>query len=97
VLALDRTNWKLGKAEINILMLALVHPKMADCLPLFWSVLGKAGNSALAERAALLQQFLVTFGKQSIDYLCADREIRGRSVRALAAARGRPLRAAHPR
>jgi len=77
VLAIDRTNWKLGKTEINILMLALVHPKWPIAFPLFWSVLGKAGNSALAERAALLQQFLVTFGKQSIDYLCADREFGG--------------------
>jgi hypothetical protein len=77
VLALDRTNWKLGKTEINILMLALVHPKWPIAFPLFWSVLGKAGNSALSERAALLQQFLATFGKESIDYLCADREFGG--------------------
>jgi hypothetical protein len=76
-LALDRTNWKLGKAEINILMLALIHPKWPIAFPLFWSVLGKAGNSALAERVALLRHFLATFGKESIDYLCADREFGG--------------------
>ena len=43
VLALDRTNWKLGKSEINILMLSLVYKGIS--FPLLWQVLGKAGSS----------------------------------------------------
>jgi hypothetical protein len=59
ILALDRTNWKLGKTELNILMLALVYKGVA--FPLFWSVLYKAGNSSTAERVALLERFLEQF------------------------------------
>ncbi len=40
VLSLDRTNWKVGKAQINFLVLALVHKGMAFPWdgPLEWSV-----------------------------------------------------------
>ena len=80
-LALDRTNWKLGKTQLNILLLALVHRGVA--FPLFWTVLekegrGKAGNSNTDERIALLQQFVAAFGTDSIAYLCADREFTGK-------------------
>lgn len=52
-LALDRTNWKLGKSELNILMLCVVYHGIA--FPLFWTALekegrGKAGNSNAKER-----------------------------------------------
>jgi uncharacterized membrane protein len=36
-LTLDRTNWKWGKKNINILMLALVYKGIA--IPLFWLLL----------------------------------------------------------
>ncbi len=77
VLALDRTNWKLGKTELNILLLALVWRGVT--FPLFWSVLekdgkGKAGNSNTAERIALIERFVSTFGTGRIAFLCADRE-----------------------
>ena len=76
-LALDRTNWKLGKAELNILLLALVWRGVA--FPLFWCVLekegrGKAGNSNTAERVALVERFVASFGTDKIAFLCADRE-----------------------
>jgi hypothetical protein len=76
ILALDRTNWKLGKTEVNVLMLALVYQGVA--FPLFWSVLGKAGNSSTAERVALLERFLEQFPAASVAYLCADREFVGK-------------------
>lgn len=76
ILALDRTNWKLGKTEINVLMLALVYKGIA--FPLFWSVLCKAGNSNTAERTALLERFLEQFPAASVAYLCADREFVGK-------------------
>ena len=76
VLALDRTNWKLGKTQLNILMLALVYKGVA--FPLFWSVLEKAGNSSTAQRVALLERFLGQFPAAWVAYLCADREFVGK-------------------
>jgi hypothetical protein len=72
VLALDRTNWKLGKSEINILMLSLVYKGIS--FPLLWQVLGKAGNSNTRERIEILERFVTLFGKEKIAYICADRE-----------------------
>ena len=50
-LTMDRTNWQFGKVDINFLVLGIAYRGIA--LPLFWSVLGKAGNSNTAERVAL--------------------------------------------
>lgn len=77
VLSLDRTNWKLGKTEINFLVLALVHQGVA--FPLLWTVLqkegqGKAGNSNTVERIALMERFIAALGKDSIAFVTADRE-----------------------
>ena len=47
-LALDRTNWKLGKAHINILVLALVTRKFR--IPIMWSHMGHGGNSSTEQR-----------------------------------------------
>ena len=76
-LSLDRTNWKLGKAELNILMLCVVHQGIA--FPLLWKALekegrGKAGNSNADERIALMEQFLRVFEAKQVAFLCADRE-----------------------
>jgi hypothetical protein len=76
VLALDRTNWKLGKAELNLLVLALVHGGVA--FPLFWTALSRAGNSDTEQRIALLERFVREFGSDKIAFLCADREFLGR-------------------
>ncbi len=46
VLSLVRTNWKLGKTEINFLVLALVHQGVA--FPLLWSALEKRGRAKQA-------------------------------------------------
>ena len=42
-LALDRTNWKIGKVEVNILLLSVVYRGIG--FPLVWCVLPHAGNS----------------------------------------------------
>ena len=42
-------------------------------------LLGKAGNSSLDERQALLSRYLHAFGAGSIAYLCGDREFGGRA------------------
>jgi hypothetical protein len=77
-LALDRTNWKLGKTQINILMLCLVHKGIG--FPLLWTVLGKAGNSNSHERIELLERFVALFGQEKIACLCADREFASREL-----------------
>lgn len=76
-LAIDRTNWKFGKAELNILMLCVVYQGVS--FPLLWVTLekegvGKAGNSNAKERIALLERFIALFGRESIAFVCGDRE-----------------------
>jgi hypothetical protein len=74
-LTLDRTNWQFGKADLNLLVLGIAHHGIA--LPIFWTVLDKAGNANTAERMALLQRFLTVFGVEKIAALLADREFVG--------------------
>lgn len=74
-LTLDRTNWTFGRVDINFLVLGIAYRGIA--LPLFWSVLGKAGNSNTAERVALMERFLAVFGVERIAVLLADREFVG--------------------
>jgi hypothetical protein len=74
-LALDRTNWKFGKTDLNFLILGIAHQGMA--LPILWTVLDQPGNSDTEERIALLQRFLAVFGASSIRALLADREFVG--------------------
>lgn len=74
-LALDRTNWKLGRKDINVLVLAIVTRRFR--VPLLWSVLSHPGNSNTHQRIALLQRYLALFEPGSIDLLLADREFIG--------------------
>ena len=74
-LALDRTQWMLGKIPINFLVLSDVHGGIA--FPLFWQFLAKRGNSNTQERIELLGQFLKVVGSDKIDCLVADREFIG--------------------
>ena len=76
LLTLDRTNWRWGKRDINILTLAVVHKGIA--VPLFWSFLSKKGCSNWRERIELLERFLKLFGKKRIAGLVADREFVGK-------------------
>lgn len=46
-------------------------------LPVFWSVLGKAGNANTAERVALMERVLAVFGVERIAVLLADRQFVG--------------------
>jgi len=85
-LSVDRTNWKIGKKNINILVLAVTYKGMA--IPLFWEFLtkskenedtnvGKRGNSNTAERINMMKRFIRVFGKDKIEVLTADREFIG--------------------
>ncbi len=75
VLVLDRTNWKFGKSNINILMLGVCYKNIA--IPIMFKMLDKRGNSDTAERIELIRQFVNWFGKDCIDCLLADREFVG--------------------
>jgi hypothetical protein len=74
-LCLDRTNWKVGCKEVNILMLAIVTRRHR--VPLMWTVLDRAGTSDTDQRIALLRRYLALFGAASIKLLLADREFIG--------------------
>lgn len=74
-LSLDRTNWKFGKTDINILMLSVCYYGVA--IPLMWKMLPKAGNSNQDEREELISRFVKIFGTDSIESILADREFIG--------------------
>lgn len=75
VVTLDRTNWKLGSVEINILILGVAHEGMA--YPLLWTILPHAGNSDTQERLALIDRLLALLSPEQIEALVADREFIG--------------------
>ena len=67
----------MGKKNINILMLAIVHKGIA--IPIFWILLNKRGNSDTTERIALIKRFIRIFGQDKIESLVADREFIGKT------------------
>ena len=72
VLCLDRTNWKVGKKNINILLLSAAYREVS--IPLIWSVFAKKGNSSTQERIELIERFLSIFPHLPISSIVADRE-----------------------
>jgi len=84
ILTMDRTNWKLGKSNVNLLVLAVAYKGMA--IPLLWTFLtkteessvGKRGNSNFEERKVLMEKFIELFGVDRINALTADREFIGK-------------------
>jgi len=75
VLCLDRTNWKLGSKDINVLVLAVVTRRHR--VPLMWTFLDGPGNSSTAQRVDLMQRYLAIFGAASVKRLLGDREFIG--------------------
>lgn len=82
VLTLDRTNWKRGNSDINLLVLAVVVGKTA--IPVLWVELSHPGNSDTPQRnsdtpqrIALIKEFLQLAGNDCIRLLTADREFSG--------------------
>ncbi len=76
VLSMDRTNWKFGEFNINILMLGITYKGIA--FPLIFSLLPKRGNSNWEERKKIMERFIRLFGAECIDCLVADREFIGK-------------------
>lgn len=74
-LTMDRTNWKFGKVNINILAIGISWRGTA--IPLVWKLLDKRGNSSVGERVELLDQLLDCLSPQAVQkirYLLMDRE-----------------------
>ena len=74
-IAIDRTNWKFGQTNINILVLAIVYKGVA--FPVLFKLMPKRGNSHTAERIQIVNHYIRLFGKETILYLVADREFVG--------------------
>lgn len=74
-LAMDRTNWKFGQQNINVLVIAVIYQGVA--FPLLFKLLPKAGNSNTSERIELIERFIRLFGHSTLDCLTADREFVG--------------------
>ena len=73
--SMDRTHWKLGTKDINLLMLSVVYKGIG--IPVMWKLLDKNGSSNTEERAALITRFIDTFGKKQLAGVLADREFIG--------------------
>lgn len=77
-LTMDRTNWKLGKTHLNILVIGVTINKVS--IPVVWSVLPqstKRGNSNTAQRIAIVERLLEIIPAAHIDVLTMDREFVG--------------------
>ncbi|NMD02776.1 MAG: IS4 family transposase [Bacteroidales bacterium] len=74
-LVLDRTNWKFGTKNINILTLGIVYKGVA--FPILFHMMPKFGNSSTRERIDLMERFIWLFGSDNIECLLADREFIG--------------------
>lgn len=75
ILILDRTNWKWGKKDINILLLSVAFKGIG--IPIFWTVSAKAGTSSTADRKDVLKKILEHIGPHRIKAFLADREFIG--------------------
>lgn len=74
-LCLDRTNWKFGATDINILTISICYNGVS--IPLLWTMLAKQGNSNQKERMDLINRYIRLFGVQCIENILADREFIG--------------------
>ena len=72
IMAMDRTNWKFGKSDINILFLVIVVGKIS--VPISWQLLPHGGGCSTEFMEDFLQKFIDNFGVRKIKYLLADRE-----------------------
>lgn len=78
-LSIDRTNWKFGKCNINILLIGISYRGTA--IPLIWKMLDKRGNSSQEERIDLMDELLEILTEEQtkkIKCLLADREFIGK-------------------
>lgn len=75
LLVLDRTNWKWGSTDINILLLSVRWQTFS--FPLVWTLLPHSGNSNMATRIALVERVMPLLEGRKL-LLAADREFIGK-------------------
>jgi len=61
ILVMDRTKWKFGNKNINIMMLGICYKNMA--IPLMFKMLDKRENSSTSERIDLINNFMNGSGR----------------------------------
>jgi len=71
-IAIDRTEWQLGKSWVNVLLLSVTYKNLS--IPVFWTVLDEKGCSDNKERKELVEKFTGEFGLETIRFVTADRE-----------------------
>lgn len=76
IISIDRTNWKLGRFNINILTAGIIYEGVA--FPICWMLLPKRGNSNSDERIHLMKEVLKRIPKSFIRVVVADREFIGK-------------------
>ena len=75
-LCLDRTECDFGRCQVNILLVSVGRGEFT--LPLYWELLdNRRGNSAAADRIALLQVCVRLLGRQRIGLVVSDCEFVG--------------------
>jgi hypothetical protein len=74
VLILDRTNWKWGQRDLNLLILSVMWKSFS--FPLAWTVLPHGGSSSTITRVSLLESVMPLLSGQRLALL-ADREFIG--------------------
>ena len=75
-IAIDRTNWKFGKKDINVFVLSICYGEVG--VPLFWETLDKCANTKTADRIKMLKRVIDLFGVEKIGRVLADREFIGK-------------------
>lgn len=74
-LIIDRTNWKLGSSDLNILCISVLCEGF--CVPVIWTLLPKKGNSSQKERIDLITKLIDVPGLPKIKSIIGDREFIG--------------------
>lgn len=75
LLILDRTNWKWGKKDINIMLISVAYRGIG--IPIYWQVSANSGSSSTATRKQVLKTVLQKIGVNRIKAFLADREFIG--------------------
>jgi len=68
----DRTEWEVGSASVNVLVVGIAHEQMA--FPITWTPLSKGGGSSSEDQIEVLERFLQVVDPEAIRVLTADRE-----------------------
>lgn len=72
---IDRTNWKLGSIDFNLLVLSIAFRGIA--IPIYWQNLGRAGSSHTDQRMYSIIKVIQLVGQSRISRILADREFIG--------------------